>query len=92
MSPLHRRETDPADLLNGDSPLWLRAVYRLGIPAAICLFLIWFVTQALAKDMHQLVRDHQDQQFYLRAICLNVAKTEADRALCQPPPLLPSSR
>lgn len=85
--PIHRRGSDlPPDELNGDSPIWLRAVYRLGIPAAICLFLLWFVTQAVAKDVHQLVQDHRDQQYYLRAICLNVALTDAARSLCQPPP------
>ncbi len=72
--------------LNGEIPMWLKVVYRLGVPAGIALFLVWFVTLGFAADIRTvkeaLTKHSAEQRFYLRAICINTAQTDAQRALC----------
>lgn len=70
-------------------PWWVKAAYMLGVPAAIALFLLWFVTTSVAgeikglrDDTRQHMRDQARQLQYLRAICLNTAPTDLARAQC----------
>jgi len=68
--------------LNGDTPLWIRVLYRYGVPAAIALFLVWSMTSAFGSDLHTVKEEVHDLRYFMRLICVNTAKTEADRAQC----------
>ena len=70
---------------NGDTPLWIRILYRYGVPASIALFLTYFITSSIATDVTAMRTEHQELRFYLRGICLNTAETEQARAGCIPP-------
>ena len=77
---------------NGITPLWVRLLYRYGVPAGIALFLTYFLTQNVTRDMaamrgdvSQMRSEHQELRFFLRAICINTAETEWQRAACVPP-------
>jgi hypothetical protein len=71
---------------NGNgAPMWVRALDRYGVVAAIALFLVWFLTSGLTNDITAMRREHRDLRFYLRAICLNTASTAAQQAQCAPP-------
>lgn len=69
---------------------WVQAVYKLGVPSAIAVALVWFlmstVSTALASVSQTLNRHQIESQFYLRGICLNTAHDEAERANCGPAP------
>ena len=76
---------------NGSTPLWVRLLYRYGVPAGIALFLTYFLTQNVSKDVaavaasqRTMQAEHQELRFYLRAICINTAATEWQRAACVP--------
>jgi hypothetical protein len=72
---------------------WPKVIYLYGIPGAICVFLVYLlalnVPNALAsvqKDVTMLQRDHRDQAYTQRAMCLSLAKLAAtDPNLCWPP-------
>lgn len=75
---------------NAHGPAWLQATLRLGVPAAIAVYLVWTLTQNLSADLQALqgtvsthVIDTRDTLRVLRAICINTAKTEAERANCE---------
>lgn len=87
---------DGNDTDNGDAPLWLRAAYKFGLPGAIAAFLVYFMTMGVGKDLTSIKdkldatlsntsKQHMEQSYYLRAICINLATTEAQRAICTPP-------
>jgi len=81
-------------------PKVLRAAAVLGVPAVIALFLTWFLTQGIDRQLAktvELINMHINQQtrsedrilYYLQAICLNSADTEQKRAICGPRPWKP---
>jgi hypothetical protein len=70
---------------NGDTPLWVRLLYRYGVPAGIALFLTYTLTNSVASDVSAMRTEHQELRFYLRGICLNTAQTEQQRSACVPP-------
>jgi hypothetical protein len=78
---------------------WMQVLTKYGVVGGIAAYLVWllgtqFITgqtainKQLLDGQAALTRDllqHQtEQRFYLRAICLNVARDEAGRALCDP--------
>lgn len=80
------------DLPQGDASLWLKVIYLYGIPGAVCLFLVYLLAvnvpsaiADVAKDVRASRQEHRDQIYYLRAICLNLAKDDTQRTLCSPP-------
>ena len=60
-------------------------VGKVGVPAAIALFLVWFLTHGIGADISAMRSEHQELRIYLRAICFNTSTTEAQRANCVPP-------
>jgi hypothetical protein len=54
MTAERRRKEDAADWMNG-LPAWARFVWRIGIPGAIALFLVW----QGASQLPQLVRQYE---------------------------------
>jgi hypothetical protein len=70
---------------NGLTPLWVRLVYRYGVPAAIALFLTYTITSSVASDVTAMRQEHLELRFYLRGICLNTAQSESQRSACVPP-------
>jgi hypothetical protein len=84
------------ELQSGNGTLWLKVIYLYGIPGAICLFLVYLlavnvpsaiadVSKSVAAIREAQAKDHRDQTYYLRAICLNLSKDETQRALCSAP-------
>lgn len=73
---------------NGNGgPWWYRAVERFGVLAAFAAFLLWYVTLGPGNDRtlaDTLNRHVTETQFYLRAICLNTAQSDNQRAACEP--------
>lgn len=79
--------------LSSSAPWWLTAIYFLGVPAALCLYLVWFQTSVVVAGqtktqttLEQHMRDAQAQQqlierqlHYLRATCLIVANGNKER-------------
>jgi hypothetical protein len=76
-------ETEP----NGDMPVWVRVLYRYGIPGFLALVLVWFlvssVSDSQAAIQHTLDSHAQQSQqndaiikFYLRQLCINTAKDD----------------
>jgi hypothetical protein len=76
------------DELNGSLPLWVKVALRYGVSTVIALFLVYSVTNSLTrdvKDTKEMLQQHiGEQRFYLRAICFNSAKDDAQRASCIP--------
>lgn len=74
---------------NGDMPLWIRAAYRYGAPTIIALGLVWFLAMhadGMLHAMSESLQEHiTEQKFFLRAICMNTATSENQRASCIPP-------
>ena len=94
---------DPAQKDENGSPAWLQLVLKVGVPAAIALYLVYTVagsnTTLLAnidKAQHEhmvdsavqteLLKDAKASSFrmegYLRLVCVNTAKNDAERASC----------
>ena len=40
-------------------PWWLKAIYQVGVPSAIAVFLVWFVTQGMTFSINRIA-DNQD--------------------------------
>ena len=45
--------------LSPDMPWWVRVIYVVGIPSAICIFLIWYVTIQMTNQITALVVNQQ---------------------------------
>lgn len=83
-------------------PLWAKVLYRYGVPSAIALFLVWFVSARILKTMEDMksdmngslksigseVHDHVFQTgYYMHAMCVMTAKQSGQPAsLCENPP------
>jgi hypothetical protein len=69
-----------------DRAWWIEAMLKLGVPAAIACFLVWFLATQLLANMsaiaHQLNDHVTSTNIYLRAVCLHTAKTQAERDDC----------
>jgi hypothetical protein len=89
--------TSLSELLNGNS-VWAQVLIRYGIVGAIAGYLVYilgsqFITgqTAINKSLadgqiliqHELEFHEIEQKFYLHAICINVARDETARALCE---------
>ena len=65
---------------------WVKAVLQLGPMTVLALGLVWWLTMGLGArlDDHMQQTDERGAvwRFYLRAICLNTADTDAERAIC----------
>lgn len=62
--------------------MWVRILYRYGIPAGIALFLTWTLTHDVAGNVLAMRAEHAELRFYLRAICINMADTEQKYQNC----------
>lgn len=81
---------------NDNMSLWMRVLYKYGVPSAIALFLVWFIAvqllgevrgvQATLQRVEQGVHDHAYQtNFYMRAMCINTAiQAGQNTAQCDP--------
>lgn len=73
------------DHINGDTPVWVKVIYRYGIPAAIALFLTYSMTHDVSTNVAAMRAEHQELRFYLRAICVNAAVDDVAIARCVSP-------
>lgn len=86
----------PVELWNNN--IWAQVLIRYGVVGAIAAYLVWllgtqFITGQTAVNYNlsagqatiqkELEGHEAEQKFYLHAICINVAKDETDRALCE---------
>ncbi len=76
---------EEVDEMNGNTPMWVKVLYRYGVPAVIALGLTWTLTHDVAANVSAMRAEHQEIRFYLRAICINSATSEAEWARCVPP-------
>jgi hypothetical protein len=76
-------------LENNGLPAWMKAAKEFGAWAVLASFLIWSIvqnltgTQAATKALleeHTTITNH-----YLYIICVNLANTDPERALCREP-------
>lgn len=77
-------------------PQWAQIVSWIGLPAALCIFLVWIVTGDLKAQVKQQTADiaaikttmarQADQAWIMlgvsQRICLNTSKTEEDKLAC----------
>jgi hypothetical protein len=72
-----------------DRPWWIEVAYKIGVPSAIAVFLIWFIVAKVSASLEHAngtLDEHVwTTNFYLHAICTNAAKTEAERENCRLP-------
>ena len=66
---------------------WDQVLAKYGPVAVIALFLTWWVANDVTgqiRDLTGAVNHHvSETQFYLHAICVNVADDESERASCR---------
>jgi hypothetical protein len=81
---------------NGSLPQWAAVVWRIGVPSAIALFLVYRLTatldtrlellQARQADMHEQLREHMANSaiaiHLARRLCINTAKTDEQVREC----------
>lgn len=77
-------------------PWWIETVYKLGVPTVIAGALLWFFMTQVSANIANIQRDLREHvaatNFYLRAICMNGSKDEAERANCVAPPHVDNGR
>jgi len=48
---------------DSDQPWWVSSIYKIGIPAAIACYLIWFIVQSVSTkqdDIYELLKSHNN--------------------------------
>ena len=77
-------------------PWWLQAIYKIGVPSALAVYLIWVLASRIdnnltiireniglhANDTSYLVKQNTQMEQLLRRICANTAKTVEERNSC----------
>ncbi len=89
--------------MNGNAPWWVKAIYVVGVPSAIALFLVWKVAigfpealQAHAAAAAEGLRQHaataeaghEAAMRLTTVMCVNAADTDIERRYCLSPALL----
>ena len=73
-------------VLNGNYPVWVKAVIQLGTPSVIALFLVWWLTGSLSTALASHEADQhnrmEDMTRVMIQICVNTAKTVEERRGC----------
>lgn len=46
--------SNEGDEESSKQPWWINPVYKFGIPSAICIFLVWFLTTQVKSDLNDL--------------------------------------
>lgn len=68
---------------------WARVALRYGVASVIAMYLVWWGTQSFGSDLTAMRNEQRmhmsETAFYLRQVCLNTAKDDAQRAACIPP-------
>lgn len=81
---------------NNEQPWWVGAVYKIGIPSAIAIYLVWFLSvqvrdrielmdQRLNTHITEttILLDHNRRTLrILHQICINSATTNEERVSC----------
>lgn len=92
-SPLMVAQMSESREPNGDTPLWVRILFRYGIVGFLALASYYVLVSEVRGGQKELIKmfmDHANQsergdlemRFFLRAICINAAKDDAQRAGC----------
>ena len=73
---------------NGSMPLWMKFVSAVGVPSALCIYLVWFLATNVLGAINEHAEQHADETRVLTSVlqqlCANTAATPADRAGCFP--------
>ena len=82
--------TKNVETAGAGAPWWLQPVYTFGIPSAIAVFLVWFLSAVVIAGQKEIkdtldehVKAQQRQVFLLALICRNTAQTERERVQCE---------
>lgn len=69
--------------------LYERVLMKYGLSTAIAVFLIWKMTTGISGHIDQIqtaLNEHiTETAYYLRAICVNTAQDDIQRAACMMP-------
>ena len=79
-----------------DGPWWVQAIYKVGIPSAIAIFLIWTLVNKIdvgiieirenlrlhAVDSSYVIKNTNNLQQILQRICVNTSETNEERNAC----------
>jgi len=87
------------DEVKFNSGPWLvQAIYKVGVPSAIAIFLIWVLVTRIdgeiteikenlrlhAVDSSYIIKNTSNMQQVLQRICVNTSKTTEERNACFP--------
>lgn len=89
-------EQDESSSNENQQPWWVSSIYKIGIPSAIALYLIWFLATQVRADLQEMkdtVKQHQidsltmqdqNRKIYnvLQRICMNSSTTNQERNEC----------
>ena len=81
-----------------NGPWWVQAIYKVGIPSAIAIFLIWALVTRIdveileirenlrlhAVDSSYIIKNTNNLQQILQRICVNTSETNEERSACFP--------
>ena len=77
-----------ANGFNGSLPAWMKFVSMIGVPSAIAMYLIYFLSFAIMGSLESHEEEHAREMRALTQIiqqlCVNTADTPVDRAGCFP--------
>lgn len=72
-----------------EKPWWLDGIVKLGVPSAIAVFLIWWLTSVVSASLSTIqnrLNEHiATTNIYLFEVCKHTGKTEEERAECPQP-------
>ena len=77
-----------ANGFNGSLPAWMKFVSMIGVPSAIAMYLIYFLSFAIMGSLESHEEEHAREMRALTQIiqqlCVNTADNSEDRAGCFP--------
>lgn len=85
-----------SQLEGGSSPWWVNSVIKIGVPSAIALFLVWFLSTQVRDRLDAvdgklnnhinmstpLMDQNRQMLILLRQICVNSAPSNYERSQC----------
>lgn len=90
-----RNDDEPMETHLPWADILFKAIARFGVITVIALGLLWFVVVQVNIKLDRIdmnvLRHIQESAWYMRAICVNTATNEAQRASCLPPLAIDSS-
>jgi hypothetical protein len=84
------------EIKSDNGPWWIQVIYKVGIPSAIAIFLIWALVTRIdveileirenlrlhAVDSSYIIKNTNNLQQILQRICVNTSETNEERNAC----------